>query len=39
MNAHDELLLWAALHRLEATYWYDVDFNEGRTAHEFWQSV
>jgi hypothetical protein len=35
MNAHDELLLWLALHRLEATYWYDVDFNEGRTAHEF----
>ena len=35
MNTHDELLLWPALHRLEATYWYDVDFNEGRTAHEF----
>jgi hypothetical protein len=35
MNAHDEHLLWPALHRLEATYWYDVDFNEGRTAHEF----
>jgi hypothetical protein len=35
MNAHDELLLWHALHRLEVTYWYDVDVNEGRTAHEF----
>ena len=35
MNTHDELFLWHALHRLEATYWYDVDFNEGRTAHEF----
>jgi hypothetical protein len=35
MNAHDELLLWHALHRLEVTYWYDVDFNEGRTAHKF----
>ena len=33
-NAHDELLLWHALHRLELTYWYDVDFNEGRNAHE-----
>jgi hypothetical protein len=35
MDTHDELLLWPALHRLEATYWYDVDFNDGRTAHEF----
>ena len=35
MNIHDELLLWHALHRLEVTYWYDVDFNGGRTAHEF----
>ena len=34
MNPHDELLLWHALHRLEVTYWHDVDFNEGRTAHE-----
>ncbi len=31
---HNELLHWHALHRLEVTYWYDVDFNEGRTAHE-----
>jgi hypothetical protein len=35
MNTHDELLLWHALHRLEVTYWYDVDVNEGRIAHEF----
>ena len=35
MNTRDELLLWHALHRLEVTYWYDVDFNDGRTAHEF----
>jgi hypothetical protein len=35
MSTHDDLLLWHALHRLEVTYWYDVDFNEGRTAHEF----
>jgi hypothetical protein len=35
MNPHDELLLWHALHRLEVAYWYDVDSNEGRTAHEF----
>jgi hypothetical protein len=34
MTPHDELLLWHALHRLEVTYWYDVDFNDGRTAHE-----
>src|ERR1700742_3454913 len=35
MNPHGELLLWHALHRLEVKYWHDVDFNEGRTAHEF----
>ena len=35
VNPYDELLLWHALHRLEVTYWHDVDFNEGRTAHEF----
>src|ERR1700745_2917083 len=35
MNTHDELLLWHALHRLGVTDGYDVDFNEGRTAHEF----
>jgi hypothetical protein len=35
VSTHDDLLLWHALHRLEVTYWYDVDFNEGRNAHEF----
>ena len=35
MNTQDEPLLWHALHRLEVAYWHDVDFNEGRTAHEF----
>ena len=35
MSTHDEFLLWHALHRLEVAYWYDVDVNEGRTAHEF----
>jgi SnoaL-like domain len=35
INTHDELLLWHALHRLGVKYWYDVDFNDGRTAHEF----
>jgi hypothetical protein len=35
MNTHDQFLLWHALHRLEVTYWHDVDFNDGRTAHEF----
>jgi hypothetical protein len=35
MNTHDEFLLSHALHRLQVTYWYDVDVNEGRTAHEF----
>jgi hypothetical protein len=35
VNPYDELLLWHALHRLEVAYWYDVDFDEGRTAHEF----
>jgi SnoaL-like domain len=35
MNTQDELLLWHALHRLEVAYWYDVDVNEGRNAHEF----
>jgi hypothetical protein len=36
MNEHDESFLYYALHRLEATYWHDVDSNGGRTAHEFY---
>ena len=35
MNTQDECILWHALHHLEVTYWYDVDVNGGRTAHEF----
>jgi hypothetical protein len=35
MNTHDDFILWHALHRLEVTYWYDVDSNGGRSAHEF----
>ena len=35
LNTHDKLLLWHDLHHLQVTYWYDVDFNDGRTAHEF----
>ena len=37
MGKHDELLLWHALHDLEARYWHDVDFNCGRNAHEFYR--
>ncbi len=36
MNAHDEVDLWHALHRLEARYWHEVDCNEGRNAHKFY---
>ena len=35
MTTHDALRLWHALHDLEARYWYDVDLNGGRNAHEF----
>ena len=35
MKPDDDLLLWHALHRLEVRYWHDVDFNDGRTAHDF----
>jgi SnoaL-like domain len=35
VDTHDEFRLWHALHRLQVTYWYDVDVNEGRAAHEF----
>jgi hypothetical protein len=37
MSAHDRLLLWHALHDLEVRYWHDVDFNNGRTAHQFYR--
>jgi SnoaL-like domain len=32
----DEAALWYALHRLETSYWYEVDFNAGTRAHEFY---
>jgi hypothetical protein len=28
--------LWYALNRLETDYWWDVDLNSGRNAHEFY---
>jgi hypothetical protein len=31
-----DLVLWYALNRLEADYWWDVDCNGGRRAHEFY---
>ena len=38
MTAADEqpLALWYGLQSLETSYWYDVDFNAGRKAHEFY---
>lgn len=32
----DDAALWHALYALEARYWHDVDFNDGRNAHEFY---
>jgi len=34
----EEQATWFALYRLEARYWYDVDYNGGRDAHEFYLS-
>ena len=34
----DEAALWYALQCLETHYWYDVDFNGGSKAHEFYLS-
>jgi hypothetical protein len=37
MSGPDEIgdtELWCALNELASRYWYDVDFNGGRTAHE-----
>jgi SnoaL-like domain len=36
IHDRDEAALWYALHRLETSYWYDVDFNAGSKAHEFY---
>jgi SnoaL-like domain len=33
----DELEIWCALHQLECKHWHDVDFNGGRSAHEFYR--
>jgi len=35
-NDIDELRIWFELYRLEAKHWYDVDFNDGRSAHELY---
>jgi SnoaL-like domain len=31
-----DLVLWHALYSLEVRYWYDVDHNEGASAHSFY---
>jgi hypothetical protein len=36
MDTRDELNLWHALYYLEAKYWYEVDCNGGRRAHEYY---
>jgi hypothetical protein len=38
IERHDQAALWYALHCLETNYWYDVDFNAGSKAHEFYLS-
>jgi hypothetical protein len=38
MSADSDLALWHALYSLETRYWYDVDYNAGRNAHEFYTS-
>ena len=32
----DDVALWYAFHRLTTSYWYEVDFNGGQEAHEFY---
>jgi hypothetical protein len=32
----DDVALWYALHRFATNYWYEVDFNGGGKAHEFY---
>jgi hypothetical protein len=34
----DDVALWYALYRLATNYWYEVDFNGGDKAHEFYVS-
>ncbi|HLH98077.1 MAG TPA: nuclear transport factor 2 family protein [Xanthobacteraceae bacterium] len=32
----DDIETWFALHQLESAYWYDVDFNGGKSVHELY---
>jgi hypothetical protein len=32
----DDMALWYALNRLTTNYWFEVDFNGGTSAHEFY---
>ncbi len=36
MNDQDGHAIWCKLAEIEAAYWYDVDNNWGRSAHEFY---
>jgi hypothetical protein len=36
MSDSSDAGLWYALNRLETNYWWDVDLNGGRNAHEFY---
>jgi SnoaL-like domain len=36
MSDTSDAALWYALNRLETDYWWDVDLNSGRKAHEFY---
>src|ERR1700722_10640585 len=36
MQDTDDVGLWYALYRFTARYWYEVDFNAGNSAHEFY---
>jgi hypothetical protein len=36
MSDTSDARLWYALNRLETNYWWDVDLNGGRNAHEFY---
>ena len=36
MNDSEDAALWYALYRLETSYWFEVDFNAGCNAHEFY---
>jgi hypothetical protein len=32
----DDVALWYALYRLTTNFWFDVDFNGGGNAHDFY---